>query len=124
MAQTPITVTTLVQNNVAVTAGQLTLTTTAMDASNGNSYVATGRETLLFENTDTAAHTITITSVPDSLGRSDTSLTSYSIPAASGGASGLAVIQMKWLPGWLQTGGTIFLATSSALVKCAVLQSN
>jgi hypothetical protein len=124
MSQTALTVVVLVQNNVAVTAGQLTLTPTAMDAANGNSFAATGREVLVFENTDTSAHTVTISSVPDSLGRSDTSLTTYSIPAAVGGASGVAAIQMKFLTGWLQTNGLIYLATSSALVKVSVLQSN
>ena len=119
MSQTALTVLTLKQNNYAVQAGDLTFTPVALDASNGNSYVATGREILIFENTDTAAHTITITSVSDALGRSDTSLTSYSIAA-----SGFAVIQMNVLAGWLETGGLVYLATSSALVKVQVLRYN
>jgi hypothetical protein len=117
MSQTALTVVTLKENNYAVQAGDLTVTPAAMDASNGNSYVATGQEILLFENSDTAAHTITITSVADALGRSDTSLTTYSIAA-----SGFAAIQMKYLAGWLETGALIYLTTSSALVKVAVLR--
>jgi hypothetical protein len=120
MSQTPISTTVLKQNNYAVAAGDLLLTMTAMDASNGNSFTATGREILLFQNTDSSAHTVTITSVADALGRSDSSLTSYSLSATPG----LSAIQMKYLPGWLQANGSDFLATSSALVKVCVLQTN
>lgn len=110
---------TLVQNNVAVTAGQLAITFTACDNVNGNSYVATGRETLLVQNTNSSAGTFTVTSIPDALGRSDTSLTTYSVAA-----SGFAAIQMKYLMGWQQSGGTILLSCSAATMKYAVLVSN
>ena len=103
-------------DNYAVVAGDLAITFTAMDASNGNSFAATGEEILIFNNTDSAAHTITINSVADSLGRSDVSLTSYSIPATS-----FAAIQMKFLPGWV-SDGVISMTTTSALVKVAVLR--
>jgi hypothetical protein len=93
-----------------------------MDAVNGNSFVATGQEILLFENTDTVTHTVTISSVPDALGRSDVSLTTYTVPVAVGGTSGLSAIQMKSLAGWLQAGGVIFLTTNSALIKIVVLR--
>jgi hypothetical protein len=109
----------LIQNNVAVTAGQLVITFTACDNTNGNSFTATGREVLLVNNTGGSAGTFTVTSVPDSLGRSDSSLTAYSVAAA-----GFAAIQMKWLPGWLQSGGTINLTCSAATMKYVVLQSN
>jgi hypothetical protein len=112
-ALTPIT---LKQNNYAVQAGDLTVTLTAMDASNGNSYVATGTEILIFQNTDTAAHTITINSVADALGRTDTSLTTYSIAAST-----VAAVQMSSLTGW-QSGGLVTMTTSSNLVKVAVLR--
>jgi hypothetical protein len=117
MAQTALTVVTLKQNNYAVVAGDLAVALAAMDASNGNSYVATGKEILFFQNGDTSAHTITITSAPDALGRSDSSLTAYSIAA-----SGFAAIEMSALTGWLETGSLVYLATSSALVKVAVLR--
>lgn len=121
MSQTALTTVVLKQDNYAVQAGDLTITPVAMDAANGNSFIATGREVLIFQNTDTAAHTITITDTADKLGRHDTSLTSYSIPA-----SGFAAIQMKDITSWIQpgTGGAVYLATSSALVKVAVLQTN
>jgi hypothetical protein len=116
MPQTALTPVTLKQNNYAVVAGDLVVTPVVMDAVNGNSFIATGQEILLFQNTDSAAHTITISSVTDALGRSDTSLTAYSIAAA-----GIAMIQMKTLVGWV-VGGLVDLATSSALVKISVVR--
>src|ERR1700733_8532797 len=97
MAQTLLTVVTLKPNNYAVVAGDLAFTPVVMDASNGNSFPATGQEVLFFYNPDASAHTVTVTSVADALGRTDSSLTAYSIPAA-----GFAAIQMKSLAGWLE----------------------
>lgn len=119
---TPLTVVVLKQNNYAVQAGDLTLTPAAMDAVNGNSFTATGKEVLIFLNTDTSAHTITITSLADNYGRLDTSLTTYSIPAAVGGLSGAAAIEMSQMNGWIQSGQTVNMTTSSALVKISVLR--
>jgi len=116
---TALSTTVLIQNNVAVTAGQLAITFTACDATNGNSYTATGREVLLVYNSGGSTYTFTISSVPDNLGRSDTSLTTYSVTTLT-----YAAIQMKYLPGWLQSGGTINLTCSNAAVKYAVLQTN
>lgn len=119
MSQTALTPVQLKQNNYAVQAGDLAVALAAMDAVNGNSFVATGAEILVFQNTDASPHTITITSVADQEGRTDTSLTNYSIAA-----NGFAVIQMSLLTGWLQSGQLVFLATSSNLVKIAVLRKN
>jgi hypothetical protein len=117
MAQTALTVITLKQNNYAVVAGDLAMAVTAMDASNGNSFVATGKEVLVIQNTDSAPHTVTITSAPDQLGRTDAALTSYSIPANSS-----AAIEMTQLVGWIQTGQVVNMTTTSALVKISVLR--
>ena len=122
MSQTALTPVTLKENNYAVTAGDLNITLTAMDASNGNSFVATGQEILLFANTDTSTHTITITSTADTIGRTDSSLTTYTVPVASGGTSGISIIQMKYLTGWIGAGSVVTMSTSSALVKVAVLR--
>jgi hypothetical protein len=122
MAQTALTPITLKENNYAVVAGDLNLTPVAMDATNGNSFVATGQEILLILNSDTATHTFTISSVGDSLGRSDTSLTAYVVPVAVGGLSGVVAIQMKALAGWIQSGQVVDLTTSSALLKIIVLR--
>jgi hypothetical protein len=118
--QTPLTTQVLKQNNYAVVAGDLTLTFTAMDASNGNSFFATGREVLIVQNSDASPHTFTVTSVADSLGRTDATLTSYSVAA-----NGFAIIQFRSLLGWIQPGGqTVNMTTSSALLKIAVVQYN
>lgn len=117
MAQTALTVVQLKLNNYAVVAGDLTVTPAAMDSVNGNSFQATGQEVLFFYNSGASAYTVTVTSVPDSLGRSDTSLTLYSIPAG-----GFAAIQMKTVAGWLQSGSLVYLACSNAAVKVSVLR--
>lgn len=116
---TALTTIVLIQNNVAVSAGQLTITWTACDNVNGNSFTSTGREILLVNNTAGSSGTFTVSSVPDSLGRSDTSLTAYSLAAA-----GYAAVQMKFTTGWLQSGGTINLSCSAATMKFAVIQTN
>src|ERR1700686_1563971 len=99
---TALTVVQLKQNNYAVVAGDLNLTPVATDAVNGNSFAASGKEIIEFFNTDTATHTVTITSTADNLGRLDTSLTTYVVPVASGGMSGVSVVEMVNLNGWIQ----------------------
>lgn len=115
---TALTTTVLVQNNVAVTAGQLVIPFTACDNVNGNSFISTGREILFVNNTAGSAGTFTVTSVPDALGRSDTSLTAYSVAAA-----GIAAVQMKFQAGWI-SGTSVTLACSAATMKFAVVQYN
>lgn len=118
MAQTALTPIQLKIDNYAVSAGDLAITFTASDTTNGNSFPATGKEILLIQNTDASAHTFTVTSVADPLGRTDTSLTSYSVPANS-----IAGIQMSQLGGWIQSNGNVNLASSSALLKFSVLRA-
>lgn len=119
---TPLTVVTLKQNNYQVVAGDLNLTPVATDAVNGNSFPATGKEVVLLLNTDTATHTVTITSTADPYGRLDTSLTTYTVPIAVGGLSGVSIIEMSTLNGWVQSGQTVNMTSSSALVKIVVLR--
>lgn len=108
------------QNNYPVVAGDLTLASVAMDATNGNSFIWTGREVLVFLNTDASAHTITINSVADPFGRLDTSLTTYSIPAVASGKSGVAVIEFSQGQGWIGSGNVVTMTTSSALIYVGV----
>lgn len=117
MSVTAVNVITLKRNNYAVQPGDLAVPMTAMDASNGNSFLSSGREVLVLQNTDSAAHTVTVNSVGDDLGRTDSSLTAYSIPANS-----IVAIQFKERNGWQQSDGTVTLTTTSALVKMAALQ--
>lgn len=104
--------------NNPITAGSLTVTFTACDTVNGNSFTSTGREVLIVNNTGASAYTFTVTSIADQLGRLDTSLTTYSV------TNGLIVaVQMKNLTGWQQSG-TIQMTCSNAALKYAVLQTN
>jgi len=116
-APTPLTITQLKQNNYAVVAGDLAVAPVAMDNVNGNSFVPTGKEILLIQNTDGAgAHTFSITSVADPYGRTDSSLQNYSVPLSS-----IIMIEMSQLTGW-QSGGLVLLTSSSALLKISVLR--
>ena len=119
MPQTALTPVQLKQDNYAVQAGDLTITPAAADAVNGNSFVATGSEILLIQNTDASPHNITITSVADSIGRTDSSLTNYSCPANS-----ISMIQISQLAGWIQAGQVINLLAASALLHISVLRKN
>jgi hypothetical protein len=113
---TSITTQTLVLNTASsVSAGGLAITFGACDATNGNSYAATGREVLIIQNSDTAAHTFTITPTADPYGGTNTNFTTYSVAASS-----FAAVQMKSLIGW-QSGGLINLTCTSALLKYAVI---
>jgi hypothetical protein len=113
---TALTVQNVKQNNYAVQAGDLTITFTACDAVNGNSFYATGNDILLVQNADTSAHGFTVTSVPDTFGRSDSSLTGYSIAAST-----ITGLHVKYLTGWRQSNGTVTLGCDSTQIKFAVL---
>ena len=119
MAQTPLTVVPLVQNNVSVGAGALQVAPAAMDATSGNSYPATGREVLFFQNSDTSAHHHHF-----ERRRSAWANRFLAHHLFHSRRRNFCFIQMKYIIGWLQTNGLIYLATSSALVKVAVLQYN
>jgi hypothetical protein len=117
-AQTTLTIQALKENNYAVIAGDLAITYTACDNVNGNAFTSTGHEILLVQNSDAAgAHTFTVSSLPDALGRSDTSLTGYSLPLST-----FAAIYVNTLAGWKQNTGQVFLACNSNLIKFAVIQ--
>lgn len=113
---TALTIIILKQNNYAVQAGDLLVTFTACDNVNGNSFIATGQEVLLVQNTSGSSGTFTVTSVADALGRTETSLTAYSVAAA-----GFASIHMKYTSGWI-SGSVINLTCSAATMKFAVLR--
>jgi hypothetical protein len=100
----------------SVAAGVLAALFVACDAVNGNSFPVTGHEILELRNTDTAAHTVTISSVPDSRNRPD-DITAYSIPAGADAVFSFLAGQ----EGWEQTDGTVHFTASSALVFARVL---
>ena len=99
-----------------VSAGSLDFVFTAADNVNGNSFVSTGRELLLVENTDAGAQTFTVTSVADSLLRTG-DVGPYSMAS---GANALFVVAAQ--PGWKQTDGTVHVTASAATVKFAVVR--
>lgn len=117
MARTALAVTQLKQNNYAVQAGDLAVPF-ASDLANGNAFQATGQEILLAQNTDAAPHNMTVTSVPDHLGRTQ-DIASYSVPANSS-----AAIEASVMEGWKQADGNIYLATDNALLKFAVIRKS
>jgi hypothetical protein len=104
--------------NAPITAGSLVITFSACDATNGNSFASTGRETLLIFNSGGSAYTVTVNSVADQLNRLDTSLTTYSLAAGA-----YAAVQMKNTAGW-QSSGSISMTCTNAAVKFAVIQTN
>lgn len=100
-----------------VSASALDLTMTAADVSNGNNFVSTGKEILIVQNTDTGAHTITLGSAPDSLGRSG-DITAYSIAAGKISAFNFTGLN----GGWKQSDGTISVNANDVSIKFAVLR--
>lgn len=118
MARTEITVQEVDAPFAAVSANSLDFTFGAMDAANGNYFACTGRELILFQNTDAGAQTVTIDSVDDERGRQE-DITTYSLAAAEFAAAGVGLTNSK---GWKQSNGQIYLDTSSANVKVAVLR--
>lgn len=112
MARTVLTKTTATENNA--TAG-VSLTLTAADISNLNSFVCTGYDLVVAQNTGGVGYTVTITSAPDAMGRTK-DITTEAIAAGEvriyGPFQGL---------GWRQTDGSIYLQASNAAVKFAVV---
>lgn len=115
--QTPLTPTQLKLNNYAVVAGDLIVSPVACDATNGNSFPVTGQEVLFVYNSGASPYTFTVSSVADPFGRTDTSLTNYSVAAG-----GFAMIELKFLIGWQQTGQVIYTTCSNVALKFAIVR--
>ena len=93
------------------------LTFAASDNANGNSVKSTGRELIVINNTDVGAQTVTITSrAVGPLNRTG-DITTYSIPA-----SGFAMLGPFAVNGWQQSDGNLYIDTSSANIKLAVIR--
>ena len=115
--QTPLTPAQLKVNNYQVVAGDLVLNFAACDAVNGNSFPVTGQEILIVNNSGASPYTFTISSVADPYGRTDSSLTNYSVAAGA-----IVAIELKQLLGWQQTGQVMFTSCSNAALKFAVVR--
>jgi hypothetical protein len=117
MARTKLTpVTPLGPYIASAGSGALDLTETAADTTNLNAFPITGREILIAHNTDTAAHTITLTTAPDEKGRTD-DIATYSIAAGK-----VSCFNYRGgLNGWQQSDGNAYLQASDPTVKFCVL---
>jgi hypothetical protein len=118
MSQTVIPVTPLKANNTAINAGDLKVILTVIDTVNGNAFGVTGREILIISNPDVAAHTVTVSSVADHLGRTQ-DIAAYNVPAGE-----IHAINLSTLEGWQNggIGGNLNFTGNSALVKVGVLR--
>jgi hypothetical protein len=115
---TDITVQTILEPFEAVTAGDADITFAACTETDGDVFVCTGREILLFSNTNVGAQTVTITSVDDEKGRSE-NITDYSLAAEDYAAFGVGLTNSK---GWKSSAGEIRITASSEDVLVAVLR--
>lgn len=89
----------------------------ACDAVNGNSFPCTGHELLILFNSDSGAHDVTITSQPDSRGRTQ-DVTAYSI-----GAGLYAMFAFVGsAEGWADGSGNVTFTAADATVKAAVIK--
>lgn len=93
----------------------VTLTMTAADASNFNQFVANGNDLVVAHNTGAGGHTVTITSVADTYGRTK-DITTEAITAGA-----YKIYGPLKTDGWMQTDGKIYLAASSSEVKFGVV---
>jgi hypothetical protein len=102
----------------AVVATGFDFTWAASTLTDGDTFVCTGRELLLVQNTTAGALTITVTSTPDDKGRSG-DITSYSV-----GANGFSVIPvgLTTSAGFRSSAGTIRITCSAITLKVAVLR--
>ena len=115
---TDITVQTILEPFEAVTAGDADITFAAITETDGDVFVCTGREILLFSNTNDGAQTVTITSVDDEKGRSE-DITTYSLAAGDYAAFGVGLTNSK---GWKSSAGEIRITGSDDEVLVAVLR--
>ena len=115
---TVLTVQSVLAPFAAVGAGTADFTFAAGTITDGDTFVCTGREVLLVNNTNVGAQTITITSVDDEKGRSE-DITAYSMAANDFAVFGIGLTNSK---GWKSSAGTVRITVSSADVKVAVLR--
>jgi hypothetical protein len=92
------------------------LTQLAADTVNKEEVVITGKELVLAQNSDVGAHTVTITSVADNLGRTK------DIAAVSLAAGELRIFGPFGLEGWRQSDGFLYFEANHATIKFSVLR--
>lgn len=107
----------LAQNNYAIQPGDLSVSFTAGDPVNGDSFLITGNEILLVQNTDSVAHNYTALGTEDHIGRTGNLV--YTVPAGS-----LSAVEFTVLEGWVQPDGFVYLNPSDTHIRFAVLRFN
>jgi hypothetical protein len=98
------------------TANAADLAMTAADTENDEEVTFTGAEIIIAHNTGGEAHTITISSVVDNLGR-DGDISAYSL-----GAGEYAVFGPFGTEGWLQSTGKLHFEANHAEIKFGVVK--
>ena len=99
-------------------AGTADFTFAAGTPSDGDTFVCTGRELLIVNNTDVATKTITVVATDDETNRAE-SITTYSLAAGDFAAFGVGLTNAK---GWKSSTGTIRITVEDADIKVAVLR--
>lgn len=89
---------------------------TAADATNGNSFLATGHELLLVQNSGASPYTFTVTSVADTVQRTG-DIGPYTV-----GAGLFSAYLVSAQLGWKQSDGTVHLSASNVAIKFAVVR--
>ena len=89
---------------------------TAGDSVNGNSFVSTGREVVIVQNTAAGAGTVTFTSVADGINRIG-DITTYSV-----GVALFSLFGPFLKTGWANTSGLVTLTCSAVTMKFAVVR--
>ena len=102
----------------AVGAGTADFTFAAGTITDGDTFVCTGRELLVVQNTDAGAVTITITSVVDEKNRTG-DITTYSVGIGEFACFSIGLTNSK---GWKSTAGKVRITVSDADLKVAVLR--
>jgi len=101
-----------------VGAGAADFTFAAGTITDGDTFVCTGRELLVVQNTDAGAVTITITSVVDEKNRTG-DITTYSVGI---GEFACFTVGLTNAQGWKSSAGKVRITVSDADLKVAVLR--
>lgn len=94
----------------------VSLTFTVADVVNMHQVLLTGKEILLVRNTGASAATFTVTSAPDTFGRT------RDIAADSVAAGAFRIYQQFPLHGWQQPDGFLYFQASSTDISFAVIR--
>lgn len=117
-APTVLTITQIKGPFDAVTALGFDFAFASSTLTDGDTFVCTGREILLLQNTTGGALTLTVTSVADEKGRTG-DITAYSVGA---GLFSCVPVGLYNGLGWKSTAGTVRITCSGTGLKVAVLR--